>query len=130
MASLLTIRVFVQTWKDLKIIRDDINFGSWLIGIAVYITREEFRSGILLRKINKQKKKNQPSPSLSKALQNPIEKFISKLETNKRMIIILHDIENYSLEEVADLTGSSISETKRNLVEIRRELIAEFQNEL
>jgi DNA-directed RNA polymerase specialized sigma24 family protein len=54
---------------------------------------------------------------------NPLERYIQDLEFRNRLIYILHDIENFSFEEISKLSGISDNEIKSLLVNTRENLI-------
>jgi RNA polymerase sigma-70 factor (ECF subfamily) len=62
------------------------------------------------------------SPELRIAL----ERAIAALPTGARTVLVLHDIEGYTHEEIAALTGTAIGTTKAQLHRARKLLRAEL----
>ncbi len=110
-----TKEVFIRAWKQVAVIRKDLSFSSWLTGITVYTVLEKLRdnkSGKFLYKKND--KKNYPLGDL--------DKEIISLPGNERLTFVLHDIENYSEKEIAELLLVKVEEVKTDLVSAQLKL--------
>lgn len=109
-AEKLTATVFISAWKNIKAIRVDTFFANWLMSLAVYNALEELRKkqGVKTGKVTSKANKN---PDEDIHINDPLEREILKLPETERLIIVLHKIENYTVDEVSDLLGIKKKET-------------------
>ncbi len=118
-AEEVTKGIFLHSWQNLKQIRGDTSFSSWLHGIAIYKILE------LIRK-NKSADTNiqssiEPKPYYSN---KKLENQITDLDDDQRVAFILHDIEGYSYSEVSDLLVASTEQSVAELVHSARKILA------
>lgn len=111
LAKILTVEVFLSAWKQFRLMRNDVSFTSWLIGIAVYESLEELRSHKLEESRNDDSGKAFPEDKSKSLPENRFECMISELVQEERIAFVLHKIENYSVNETAELLGISFKET-------------------
>jgi len=118
LAEEITKEIFIHTWQNIKQIRSDTTFSSWLHGIAIYKNLD------LIRK--KQASENtQTSEAVKYNYSNKkLENQISELDDNQRFAFILHDIEKYSFSEIADLLAQYPEETIIEFVYSARKKLA------
>lgn len=112
-AEILTKKTYVNAWQKISKKDEFSSILSWLKKIAIETVLadksiENKSAGILDVKIFGD---------------NPFEKYIQDLEFRNRLIYILHDIENFSFEEISKLSGISDNEIKSLLVNTRENLI-------
>lgn len=104
----LTKRIFITTLEQISFFRDDMSFASWLIGIAVYTALEALRNNgdLVDEKVAKKKffgrNKHEESRE-SPAGEVTFEENILSLPSRERIAFILHDMEEYTKEETADI---------------------------
>lgn len=74
---------------------------------------------------SKQKKNKDEEDKMSpfRLTEHPLDKKIIRLPFEERLTFILHDIEGYSKEEVADIIGMPVSQAKKHLFNARRIII-------
>ena len=104
----LTKEVFLTTRDQISFFRDDISFASWIIGITVYTVLEAMRkNGILEDEKDTKKKffgKNKKEDLITRlAAEGSFEDNILSLPERERVVFILHDVEEYTDEETADI---------------------------
>jgi RNA polymerase sigma-70 factor (ECF subfamily) len=116
----LVQETFIAAVKHIGNLRDDAKFGSWLFGIAhqkvIQFWRK--RKEILLEEIPDapDEPENQPD-NLLICDEQKIEfmKLLEQLPLPQRSVLLLHFVEDFSLEEIARITGTQIGTVKSRL---------------
>lgn len=113
-AEKVTENVFVEAWKQLGHLREDATFSSWISGIAVY------------QSLNFLREKDDPKKIESSDLpsKHPLETTILELPKNERISTILHYLEKYTIDEVADLLAVSRADAAKFIEEGENKVIA------
>jgi len=112
-AEILTKKTYVDAWQKISQKDEFISILSWLKKNAIETVLAE-----------KSEDKKSTGAMDEKFFQdNPLEKYIQDLEFQNKLIYILHDIENFSFEEISKLSGISNVEIKTLLVNTRENLI-------
>lgn len=118
-ARSLTKKVFVTTYEQISFFRFDKTFASWLKGVAVFTVLEAMRENKFPAEEDSKKEllagninENTESPGL---LENAFEEDIFSLPEKERIAFILHDLEEYTDEETADLLFTNKEEIKNIL---------------
>ena len=117
LAHKVTIDVFVHAWENLKFVRTDMSFASWLLSISVYSSLEK------LRAIKKNNENYAQDAIQGIFLKDTLDKRILSLPENERIIFVLNEIENYTIVESADLMGITADTAKQILSRARILLI-------
>jgi RNA polymerase sigma-70 factor (ECF subfamily) len=121
--------VFVRAWEKLGTFRGESAFGTWLhrLAINVILGRRE-RRGIQRQRFLEGEgvmetvpgRRTQPETSMD------METAIARLPEGARQIFVLHDVEGYRHEEIADMlglaTGTSKSQLHRARLALRQHL--------
>jgi RNA polymerase sigma-70 factor (ECF subfamily) len=114
LAEKLTVEAFLITWRNISFFREDILFSSWLTGITTHEILEWMRN-------NEKKWNNLDQINIHHIKENlnpkivvPFEFNIQSLPSEERFVFVLHDVEKYTEDEVADL----LSISKNNFKEI------------
>jgi RNA polymerase sigma-70 factor (ECF subfamily) len=118
----LVQETFLAAVKHLGTLRDDNKFGSWLFGIAHQKCIQQWRrqSGKeqLLDEIPDAPDESQDSPDDWVIRREQEAEFMSLLEQlplPQRSALLLHFIEDFSLEEIARITETQIGTVKSRL---------------
>ena len=137
LAEELTQETFVRAYHNLKELRDDARFSTWLFGIGRNVAREALR---LRRRDNQDPVKDDEfmqqqedtgnvSPAeqlLEKELNLAIETALRSLDEDKRVVFALKAFHQRSYHEIAEITGFSLGKVKTDLhrarVEMRRRI--------
>jgi RNA polymerase sigma-70 factor, ECF subfamily len=128
-AEEITKDVFKIAWKNIKKIRSDVSFASWIMGFTVFEIIQKIKKNTEVTK-SKQKKIPEQEKTLDPTL-STFEKLIFKLDDNERRFFLLHDIKKYSYEEIADLfTDYSKDEINNSAKSAREKLARGLFNEL
>jgi RNA polymerase sigma-70 factor (ECF subfamily) len=113
LAEKLTTEVFLTCWRNISLFREDTLFSSWLTGITTYTILEWIRNNGGFGNNPDQSKLQNIKSSLRKKNADFFEAEIQSLPHQERFVFVLHDIEKYTIDEIADL----LSLTKENVNE-------------
>ena len=112
-AEILTKKTYVNAWQKISQKDEFSSILSWLKKTAVQTVLAEKNI----------EKKSTDTLDVKILDDNPLEKYIQDLEFRNKLIYILHDVENFSFEEISKLSGISDNEIKSLLVNTRENLI-------
>ncbi|HEX6309960.1 MAG TPA: sigma-70 family RNA polymerase sigma factor [Longimicrobiales bacterium] len=121
----LTQEVFIRAWQKLELFRGDSAFGTWLYRLAVNLIlarrqthaarRERFGGGdpsvIPL-----------PARGDRPDLRMDFEAALDTLPRGAREVFVLHDVEGYTHDEIADLLNVTAGTSKSQLHRARMSL--------
>ena len=120
---------FINAARHLGSLRDDEKFGSWLFGIAhqkcIQRWRKQHRDAALLEQFAAEPPDSDDSPDelLIRAEQEAeFVKLLNQLPPPQRSVLLLHFIEEFSLEEIAAITGAQLGTVKSRLHYAKRAL--------
>jgi RNA polymerase sigma-70 factor (ECF subfamily) len=116
--------VFVRAWRRLSTFRGDCAFASWLHRLAVNTMLENVRTD------NRRNARVLPMDDTSRLagaarssgveLKMDMEKAIASLPKGARLAFVLHDVEGYQHQEIAEELGVSVGTVKAQLHRARR----------
>jgi RNA polymerase sigma-70 factor (ECF subfamily) len=128
LAEELAQDVFVRAWEKLGTFRGDSAFSSWLHPLTVNVALTERRSRRRrtarvmttddLTPFEKPAQTRAPGPEAGMDL----EKALATLPAGARSVFVLHDVEGYRHQEIAELTGVAEGTSKAQLHRARRML--------
>lgn len=130
-AERLTQDAFIRAWYNLASFRGDSAFTSWLHRLTVNVVLEDRRSdGRRRARVD-----NVADPSVFDRGTAPatigekvdLERAIARLPRGARTVLVLFDVEGYSQEEIARVTGTAVGTVKAQLHRARR-LLREMLN--
>ncbi|NOT33590.1 MAG: RNA polymerase sigma factor [Candidatus Eisenbacteria bacterium] len=117
-AEELTQEVFVRAWERLESFRGDSAFGTWLHRVAInfILTRRTRRNLEWSRRDDTEGALNQV-PARVTAGEHGIdfERAIGRLPSGARQIFVMHDVEGFKHEEIAEALGVTTGTTKAQL---------------
>jgi RNA polymerase sigma-70 factor (ECF subfamily) len=124
-ADEVTQDVFVRAWRKLATYRGEAAFGTWLHRLAVNVIlgrrqmlgqrRERFLpDDTALASVSA--RRGTPELSLD------FETAIARLPDGARQVFVLHDVEGYRHEEIANLLGLAVGTSKSQLHRARMAL--------
>jgi RNA polymerase sigma-70 factor (ECF subfamily) len=114
----LTQDVFVRVWQKLATFRGDASFSTWLHRLAVNVVIERFRTEQTLRQRMHDGEgvfETMAAPSAPRDLPMDFEAALAKLPDGAREIFVLHDVEGYKHQEIADMLEISAGTSKAQL---------------
>jgi RNA polymerase sigma-70 factor, ECF subfamily len=120
-AEELTQDVFVRAWSKLSLFRGESAFGTWLHRLAVNVVlnerkterrrQEKFNEVEDFDDVSTGHLREDPTPGLAVDL----EAAIQTLPPGARRVFVLHDVEGYTHEEIAEMLGVTSGGTKAQL---------------
>jgi RNA polymerase sigma-70 factor, ECF subfamily len=121
--------VFVRAWQKLGTFRGEAAFGTWLHRLAINLTlgRRE-RLGIRRKRYldNPETLETVPARRGGPETRLDFETAIERLPDGARQVFVLHDVEGYRHEEIAEMlglaTGTSKSQLHRARMALRQHL--------
>lgn len=125
LAERLTQDAFVRGWRGLKAFRGGSRFSTWLHRIAVNVVLEDQRAGSRRERLHERRAETEGTAVTSDFAGDTrldLERAITALPRGARAVIVLHDIEGYRYEEIAELMGITIGTVKSQIHRGRRML--------
>lgn len=114
-----TQEVFVRAWTKLESFRGDAQFGTWLYRLAINtILSQRAKRGRYQERVQ-----NAEDEFLEQAPAKPagrdsgmdLEKAIATLPTRARDVFVLHDVEGFRHEEIAQMLAINAGTSKSQL---------------
>lgn len=128
-AEELTQDVFVRAWEKLDTFRGDSAFSTWLHRLAVNVVlgsrRTEGRRGAretTTDDLSAYERGGTPPPRVGERMD--LEAAVATLSDATRTVFVMHDVEGYTHEEIARLTGRAAG-TCKTLLHRARKLLRE-----
>ena len=118
-AEELTQDVFVRAWQKLGQFRGEASFSTWLHRLAVNVVLNARKQDG--RRSGRHEEMDEESQMLAApGLPVPgdrldLEAAIAKLPPGARRVFVLHDVEGYTHEEIAEMSGVTTGATKSQL---------------
>ena len=124
LAEELTQDVFVRAWRKLPSFRGDSAFSTWLHPLAVNVALSERRSRrrrtARVATTDDLTPFDKPGKPSGPELGFDLERALDRLPDGARTIFVLHDIEGYKHDEIAELTGVATGTSKAQLHRARK----------
>jgi RNA polymerase sigma-70 factor, ECF subfamily len=123
----LVQETFLNAFRHLKSLREDEKFGSWLFSIAhqkcIQQWRRRDREAVFAERLETPESDNAPVELLIREEQEgEFMKLLERLPVAQRSAILLHFVEEFSLEEIARITGTNTGTVKSRLYYAKRAL--------
>ena len=113
---------FINAARYLERLQDDAKFGSWLFSIAHQKCLQHWRKPKVEEPFDaaefEQLAEDDPDPSewlLRKEQEEDLMRLLNQLPLPHRSVLLLHFIEEFSLEEIAAITGTLLGTVKSRL---------------
>jgi len=113
---------FINAARHIGSLRDDHKFGSWLFGIAhqkcIQRWRKQAREEMLREEFNHAPPEFETRPDellIREEEEAEFMKLLNQLPPPQRSVLLLHFVEDFSLEEISGITGVSIGTVKSRL---------------
>ena len=124
-AEELTQDVFVRAWEKLGTFRNEAAFGTWLHRLAVNLMLE--RRAALGTRRKRYEDDDANLATVSARRETPeeamdVERAMARLPEGARQVFVLHDVEGYRHEEIAEMLGINIGTSKSQLHRARMAL--------
>ena len=135
-AEELTQDVFVRAWEKLHLFRGDSSFGTWLHRLTVNVVLNARKSdGRHQARFEEQDDDSGGIDALPGVVGMPLapgdlldlEHAMTRLPPGAKRVFVLHDVEGYKHEEIAEMLGVTTGATKAQLHRARM-LLREVMN--
>jgi RNA polymerase sigma-70 factor (ECF subfamily) len=120
---------FVNAVRHLDSLRDDEKFGSWLFGIAhqkcIQQWRRQNRDAELQEELADAPADGNDTPLdllIREEQEAEFMKLLDQLPPPQRSVLLLHFVEDFSLEEIACITGTQLGTVKSRMHYAKRAL--------
>jgi RNA polymerase sigma-70 factor (ECF subfamily) len=123
-AEELTQDVFVRAWEKLHLFRGESSFSTWLHRLTVNLVLNARKSeGRQRSKYEEQDEEMGGIDALPGVVGSPLapgdmldlEEAITRLPPGARRVFVLHDVEGFKHEEIAEMLGVTSGATKAQL---------------
>jgi RNA polymerase sigma-70 factor (ECF subfamily) len=113
---------FINAARYIDSLREDEKFGSWLFGIAhqkcIQRWRKQAREEDLRDELAAVPVEFEDDPAellIREEQEAEFMKLLNQLPLPQRSVLLLHYVEDFSLEEIADITGAQLGTVKSRL---------------
>lgn len=120
--------IFVRAWERLPGFRGESSVGTWLHRLGVNVILDFLRASRrdALRFASDDSVEETTTPGTVSAddiaAQLDLESALARLAGGARAVLVMHDIEGYSHEEIAQMTGIAAGTSRAQLWRARRQL--------
>jgi RNA polymerase sigma-70 factor (ECF subfamily) len=116
--------VVQETWiravAGLKRFRGDSSFGTWLVAIGLNAARDHLRKRGRAGPTVDLDDVDLSVPAVPHGLRLDLEQAIAHLPPGSRAVLVLHDIEGFTHEEIGQRLGIAVGTSKSQLFAARR----------
>jgi len=126
----LTQEVFIQLYRKLHTFRGDSSFTTWLHRLTVNVVLMYFRTSA--KKRERTTEDGTTPTQIVQGTTNParmsvvdriaLDEAIRQLSPGYRAVFILHDVEGYEHEQIAEILGCAVGTSKSQLHKARLKL--------
>jgi RNA polymerase sigma-70 factor, ECF subfamily len=122
---------FIAAARHVSSLREDAKFGSWLFGIAhqkcVQCWRRQHRAAALLDQLSESESapavEDGPDELLIRREQEEdFMRLLNELPVPQRSVLLLHFVEDFALEQIAEITQTPLGTVKSRLHYAKRAL--------
>lgn len=120
--------IFVRAWERLASFRGESTLGTWLHRLGVNVILERLRSakrdaGRFIDDDIAAAPVSGPTSDVQLDARMDIDAALARLPAGARVVFVMHDIEGYSHEEIATITGLAPGTARAQLWRARRRLM-------
>jgi RNA polymerase sigma-70 factor (ECF subfamily) len=126
----LTQNIFIQAWEEFEFFEEDQEYEPWVKNIAVNIILDEIRSDDIKKRLIKDKEitENDFNPNSP----DKFERIIMLLPDLERIPFILHEIEEYTYDEISEFYEDMNTDEIKDIIRETRNTflnLLEYENE-
>jgi RNA polymerase sigma-70 factor (ECF subfamily) len=115
-ADELTQEVFVRAWQHLASFRGEASFATWLHRLAVNVALGDRRAeGRRLARILPLPDADAPAPQRAPDHAMDLARALDTLPPKARQVFVLHDVEGWPHEEIAQAMNTTVGTSKAQL---------------
>ena len=107
-----TQEVFVTAWRKWDDFEGRSTERTWLLGIAIKVASDTRRKQRPTEQVSPQLQMPGPGPesmTSTKEVSQRVERLLATLDPERRAVLLLVDVEGYSVPEVASATGVNLN---------------------
>jgi RNA polymerase sigma-70 factor (ECF subfamily) len=124
-AEQLTQDAFVRAWERLASFRGESAFSSWLHRLTVNVVFLSRRAGRrrsrrVLVTGDPAALERAPAETAEPGVGVDLERALATLPAGAREVFVLHDVQGYRHEDIAEMTGIAVGTSKAQLFRARR----------
>ena len=135
--------VFLHVYRSLKSFRGDAKFSTWLYRLAVNVTKmhlrkkrsrprfadaevqEHAQDSEARERMGDTVRYERPDDAMDRRLRvDAFERLVASLSDKKREVLVLHDLEGKTAQEIAEIVEAPIMTVRTRLFYARKELYA------
>jgi RNA polymerase sigma-70 factor (ECF subfamily) len=113
-----------ETWirvcRALDGFRWDSGFSTWLLGIGLNVARDHMRRSARSKSVQLEELPDQPVPAAASDQRIDLERAIRLLPDGYRTVLVLHDVEGMTHNEIAERLAIAPGTSKSQLSNARR----------
>ncbi|HZI32428.1 MAG TPA: sigma-70 family RNA polymerase sigma factor [Candidatus Binatia bacterium] len=118
---------FIAAARHIGSLREDAKFGGWLFGIAHQKCLQHWRKRreVLVEEIPEDNNESEDGPDdllIRREQEDACMQLLNQLPLPQRSVLLLHFVEDFSLEEIARITETQIGTVKSRLHYAKRAL--------
>jgi RNA polymerase sigma-70 factor, ECF subfamily len=114
---------FLVVWQKAHGFRAHSRVSTWLMGIAYRVTLKALRQGVLpTESLQGEHEALAGEPGVDHELSDWLDKGLTRLTPEQRLVMEMAYVMGYSLDEIADMTGSPVSTVKARMFHARVKL--------
>jgi RNA polymerase sigma factor (sigma-70 family) len=113
--------VFLRAWTKLHTYRGDSAFGTWLYRLGLNVLLRELQKGRRHAEFETIDEHDLVTPPAS-TIGSHIDRALQSLNPRLREVVVLHDMEDHTHEDIAALLDISVSASKMRLQRARTAL--------
>jgi RNA polymerase sigma-70 factor (ECF subfamily) len=114
----VTQEVFVRVWRRIDSFRGESAFGTWLhrVAVNVILSRRASQRGERERRVDSEEAMEHVAARPEhRDERRDFERAIVRLPEGARQVFVLHDVEGYRHDEIAEFLGVTTGTTKAQL---------------
>ena len=114
MAEEATQEVFIQVWSKLGNYRGDSKFSTWIHSVASNVTISYLRAqkSFWQNLFNLEESGAEAKPAETSADAVDLDAYVNRLPERARVVFVLHALEGYRHEEIAEMTNMAVGSSK------------------
>lgn len=129
--------LILRLWNKRKELDANSNISAYCFKIMHNICIDELRNEAKLRVSSRTKQSEDPGPNSvlpelnleNKELIQKIRKVVDQLPSKQKTIIELHDFQEFSHPEIAEILDMEVNAVRVNLSRARAKIVAQFKKE-
>lgn len=111
---------FMIVWQKAEAFRGEARVSTWLMGIAYRVTLKALRQGdFAYEPLHRENDERASEPFVDHELRDWVNKGLTRLSAEQRLVLELAYVMGHSLEEIAEITATTVSTVKARMFHAR-----------